>query len=61
MLVHLVADYGRADLAFAEVQQRLALELPEQRTVADDEQAQVRMPRVGRGEGLEQPGVILLG
>lgn len=33
MLVHLVADYGRADLAFAEVQQRLALELPEAQIV----------------------------
>lgn len=29
MLLHLVADYGVADLAFAEVQQRFALELPE--------------------------------
>jgi hypothetical protein len=33
MLVHLVADYGPADLAFAEVQQRLALELPEAQIV----------------------------
>lgn len=29
MLVHLIADYGVGDLAFAEVQQRLALHLPE--------------------------------
>ena len=28
MLIHLVADYGHGDLAFAEVQQRLALHLP---------------------------------
>jgi hypothetical protein len=33
MLVHVVADYGPADLAFAEVQQRLALELPEAQIV----------------------------
>jgi len=29
MLIHLVADYGHGDLAFAEVVQRLALHLPE--------------------------------
>lgn len=29
MLVHLIADYGHGDLAFAEVRQRLALLLPE--------------------------------
>lgn len=29
MLIHLVADYGHGDLAFAEVSQRLALHLPE--------------------------------
>jgi S-adenosylmethionine hydrolase len=28
MLIHLVADYGHGDLAFAEVRQRLALHLP---------------------------------
>jgi hypothetical protein len=33
MLLHLVADYGAGDLAFAEVQQRFALELPEAVTV----------------------------
>lgn len=31
MLLHVVADYGHNDLAFAEVAQRLALELPEMR------------------------------
>ena len=29
MLVHLVADYGQGDLAYAEVRQRLALHLPD--------------------------------
>lgn len=33
MLLHLVADYGTGDLAFAEVQQRLAALLPEARVV----------------------------
>jgi hypothetical protein len=33
MLVHVVADYGHDDLAFAEVAQRLALHLPESRLV----------------------------
>ena len=31
MLIHVVADYGHGDLAFAEVSQRLALHLPEAR------------------------------
>ena len=29
MLVHIVADYGQGDLAFAEVVQRLKLHLPD--------------------------------
>jgi hypothetical protein len=33
MLLHLVADYGAGDLAFAEVQQRLALALDGARVV----------------------------
>lgn len=33
MLLHLVADYGAGDLAFAEVQQRLALEVGDVRVV----------------------------
>jgi len=33
VLLHLVADYGAADLAFAEVQQRLALDVPDARVV----------------------------
>ncbi len=33
MLIHLVADYGHGDLAFAEVSQRLFLQLPEARLV----------------------------
>ena len=28
MLVHVIADYGPGDLAYAEVRQRLALHLP---------------------------------
>lgn len=34
MLLHVIADFGHADLAFAEVVQRLAVELPEARPVA---------------------------
>ena len=34
MLIHVVADYGHGDLAFAEVMQRLALHLPEATLVA---------------------------
>ena len=34
MLIHLVADYGHGDLAFAEVQQRLALHIPKAALVA---------------------------
>lgn len=34
MLLHVIADFGHADLAFAEVVQRFAVELPEARPVA---------------------------
>ena len=34
MLIHVVADYGHGDLAFAEVMQRLALHLPQAALVA---------------------------
>jgi hypothetical protein len=34
MLVHIVADYGHGDLAFAEVAQRIKLPLPDAEAVA---------------------------
>ncbi len=48
MLVHIIADYGQGDLAFAEVVQRIKLHLPDAAPVLTP------VPRLPRS----QPGFV---